>query len=382
MKVENGDIIDLTKFIVSGTVNRVLNEVSTAELEIRNPGKQFTVAGNPTFRPMDPITIFLSRFPDRVIQVFTGYLDTTPYLQLFPGTCTLKASCTLKRLMYTYFDAGLPYTWDFLKSHGWVVDIQSGEVFNPAEFTGGEPTRDNESGEAKEQPRSHITDGSLGELIAATLIEIGRWHPGSVRVESLPQSIIKEVTTLAKDFNQDDEQARAQLEDLLSSFVGEYSGGAGFTASADGAVATSPGEAGWVKVGATVDNTSGQAPTYSDHNGMSFAELMVTPDVAGVPYAPDEALSAVLGIPQGDYGMAMGTAILIRNVGGDKAYKIWKNDNGGGQLGELNYKIDLHCGIATKLGVDCNTYKGEVEVKRIESSQGPGANDPGHNAAP
>src|SRR5574338_1296469 len=85
-------VIDISDFIVSGTVQRVVNEVSTAELIIRNPGKRFTDPGNPTFRPMDGITIFGSRHKSRPVQLFTGYIDQSPYMQLYPGTATLRAS--------------------------------------------------------------------------------------------------------------------------------------------------------------------------------------------------------------------------------------------------------------------------------------------------
>jgi hypothetical protein len=70
----------------------------------------------PLFSPMDPITIYLQRVRGRPVRVFTGFLDRTPYLQLYPGVIQLKASCTLKRLLYTYFDPALPYTQTFLKN--------------------------------------------------------------------------------------------------------------------------------------------------------------------------------------------------------------------------------------------------------------------------
>jgi hypothetical protein len=32
---------------------------------------------------------------------------------------TLTASCTLKRLLYTFFDPALPYMVKFLQDYGW-----------------------------------------------------------------------------------------------------------------------------------------------------------------------------------------------------------------------------------------------------------------------
>src|SRR4051812_27378754 len=106
--------LDISDYVVRGEVHRRINAVSSATLELRNPNQLWTLPGAPMFHPMDPITIFLSRLRGRPIQVFTGYLDTTPYIQLYPGTVTLEASCTLKRVQYTFWDPALPYSIDFM----------------------------------------------------------------------------------------------------------------------------------------------------------------------------------------------------------------------------------------------------------------------------
>jgi hypothetical protein len=71
------------------------------------------------FQPMDPITVYLKRLSGFPVRVFTGFLDQAPYLQLYPGVVSLRASCTLKRLLYTYFDPSLQYTQTFLSTYGW-----------------------------------------------------------------------------------------------------------------------------------------------------------------------------------------------------------------------------------------------------------------------
>lgn len=128
------NVVDLTAYITAGSVNRVINAVSTAQITIRNPRKKWTQPGKPTFRPMDPITIFMTREKGFPVQVFTGYLDRTPYYAMYPGTVTLTASCTLKRLLHTYFDPALPYTFAFLAKHGWVPS-GGGSVINMPEET-------------------------------------------------------------------------------------------------------------------------------------------------------------------------------------------------------------------------------------------------------
>jgi murein DD-endopeptidase MepM/ murein hydrolase activator NlpD/lysophospholipase L1-like esterase len=122
------EIYNLSDLVVSGNVSRKINQVSTAEVTIQNPYRQFTQPGNPTFRPMDRITIWLQRVPSWPIQCFTGYLDEAPYYQMYPGTCVLRASCTLKRLQYTYLDPGVPFTMAFLAKYGWISDGTGGII--------------------------------------------------------------------------------------------------------------------------------------------------------------------------------------------------------------------------------------------------------------
>jgi hypothetical protein len=126
-KPSNPDgLYNLSDLVVSGNVSRKINGVSTAEVTFQNPYRQFTDPGNPAFRPMDRITIWLQRVPGLPVQTFTGYLDEAPYYQMYPGVCTVRASCTLKRLEYTYFDPGVPFTMAFLAKYGWLSDGTGG----------------------------------------------------------------------------------------------------------------------------------------------------------------------------------------------------------------------------------------------------------------
>jgi hypothetical protein len=127
--------LDISDYVVRGNVHRRVNAVSSATLELRNPNQLWTAPGRPLLHPMDPITIFLTRLRGRPVQVFTGYLDTTPYLQLFPGTVTVQASCTLKRLQHTYWDPALRYSLDFMRKNGWIVDQKDGVMQSLAQVT-------------------------------------------------------------------------------------------------------------------------------------------------------------------------------------------------------------------------------------------------------
>ncbi len=211
------NVVDLSAYTTSGTVNRLVGQVSTAEVTIRNPHKKWTRAGNPTFRPMDPITIFMMREKGFPVQVFTGYLDRTPYYAMYPGTVTLMASCTLKRLVHKYFDPALPYTFEFLSNHGWFPN-GSGAVVNLA-------------AEVKDatsiNQQDVIEDSGFGSLLFSTLTEIGGWDKKQIYIEQLPNNIAGKVGNIFRQFADDDKQAKSDYETLLYKLIGVNAQGSG-----------------------------------------------------------------------------------------------------------------------------------------------------------
>src|SRR4051812_26842414 len=197
VKRDDGTVIDLSPFVTECSVQRSINSVSKATVQFRNPSMRFTnfPQGDgigPMFHPMDPISITMTRLRDRPIEVFTGYCDTTPYLQLFPGTCTIQASCTLKRLQYTYWDPGLPFVVSFLEAHGW-QPTPGGAVDSKA---------------TTQTLGKKLTDGSIGGLLYSVLNEIGQWPDGTIFIESLPDSIIPIVENIYKDIKTEASQGQ------------------------------------------------------------------------------------------------------------------------------------------------------------------------------
>lgn len=224
-------VVDLTRYITNCTVNRKVDQVSSATVTFRNPGvwderaerlrKQFTEhpRGNgefgPMFHPMDPIIIAMTRLRGVPIQVFTGYCDTTPYLSLYPGPVSIEASCTLKRLQYTYWDAGLPFTRNFLSSYGWTIDPARGGIVNP-----GAQTEDLER-------IDRFNDGSIANLLFAVLKHVGGWDEDTIYIEQLPQSVGHTVMKLYRDLEPFNEEAQGIFEDMLDRMVGSSSYGSG-----------------------------------------------------------------------------------------------------------------------------------------------------------
>lgn len=176
--------IDASRDLIAGSVTRRINAVSNASVTLQNPHRKYLRK----IKPMDRVVIYLRRIHQPVL-VFSGYVDRAPYDQLFPGAVTITASCTLKRLLYTYWDPGLPFVQKWLSQYGWTYDPQSGSMIDPGnnlynfDFSGG-----------------------LGQLLRAVMKDVGGWDIGdakkgrnSVHVMALPDPFIKRATKLLKN---------------------------------------------------------------------------------------------------------------------------------------------------------------------------------------
>jgi murein DD-endopeptidase MepM/ murein hydrolase activator NlpD len=209
---------NISDLVVSGSVHRKVNQVSTAEVTFQNPNRTFTQPGNPTFRPMDKITIFLQRLPGFPVQSFTGYLDQTPYYQMYPGTCTLRASCTLKRLQYTYFDPGLPFVINFLARYGWLTD-GNGTIQNPKK-PGTKPVDEAQAAQS----------ASMADLMFASLKHIAGWDPDLIFIEQLPTSLTDRIHEIYFALHESADAASEDFKQWLKDYIGAGSVGGGGTA--------------------------------------------------------------------------------------------------------------------------------------------------------
>jgi hypothetical protein len=173
-------VIDVSQDVISGSVHRVLDGVSTATMQLQNPKFKYTrdKHGRPVFRAMDRIVISLQRIY-QPMQIFSGYLDEVPYEQFVPGPVTLNASCTLKRLLYTWFDPGLLFVTKKLEEFGWFYDSVNGALTDPATGFGGMDI-----------------GGGLGELMQMLLVEVGGWTPETIKVEALPKGFLDKTVSI------------------------------------------------------------------------------------------------------------------------------------------------------------------------------------------
>lgn len=246
----------LTDYVVSGSVDRKINQVSTASVVIRNPKLKWTGGqgniGQAVFHPMDRITIFLQRLSTHPIQVFSGYLDDTPWLALYPGTVTLNASCTLKRLLYTQWDPALPFTIEFLSQYGWSSNGQ-GQLQNLSAVSTilgpSDPTTQNNqktSGGTTTGTTPSSTDGGIGSLLFEVLNKIGGWDESDIYIEALPPNLLAPIKKLYKTLLAQTTQSETQLESFYKAVIGSSSYGSAApqaTALASSAINPTPTDA-------------------------------------------------------------------------------------------------------------------------------------------
>ena len=211
---QGGKIYDVSDDIVSGQVTRNVNEPSTAEIILRNryrkwikdPHNQESI-----FLPMDMISIWLQKVAGKPIQVFTGYLDSAPMYQMYPGNCRITATCTLKKLALQWFDPGLEFftSWINNMGNGWIIDPATGEAQNPTLNLSVDPTQ-----------KHPINDGGFAQLLHDFLTHIAGWRQENVLISDLPLSIPKRAAALYQDINKNTEADLARLEEVMRQIMG------------------------------------------------------------------------------------------------------------------------------------------------------------------
>jgi murein DD-endopeptidase MepM/ murein hydrolase activator NlpD len=200
--------VSLTDDVIGGSVTRRLNAVSEMSLTLQNKYGKYTETNQ--IRPMDRIIVRLSRVGTPFL-VFSGYVDEAPYYQLYPGPVTVKASCPLKLLQYTFFDPGLSYLTTYFGNigGGWQYNPQNGSLFIPSGTTG-----------------NFDVYAGVHKIIERTLIDIGSWPDNAIDILDLPVGFLQQ---MAKAMNQElsDEAILEQrvLDDLKQLFGSAGMGG-------------------------------------------------------------------------------------------------------------------------------------------------------------
>ncbi len=212
-KNAQGEILNISPYVVSGEIIRNINQPSTASLVLRNPQKIFTTPANGVaIHPQDPITIYMDRLAGYPVKVFTGYLDQTPYLQLQPSVVQLQATCTLKRLLYSFFDPSLPYMISFFEKYGW-VNTGQGSIIAQSSY----------GANNLKQNGNQLANSSISRLLWGILYDIGDWDDTNIYIEPIPtgaNGIVNRVLSLMQNFNEADPEAIGYLDQFFNSLLG------------------------------------------------------------------------------------------------------------------------------------------------------------------
>lgn len=217
----DGVIFDVSDDVVRGSVTQNLNDVSKANFELRNRYHKWIRDRQNGFRsiflPMDLVTIWMQRIAGRPVQVFTGYLDSVPYYQAYPGNAIFEATCTLKKLAFNWFDPGLKTFMNWFDDNSeWTWDpISGGALISEVDVRGVRESNDTS------QPfkGKTITDSGLGKLIGQFMIDVAGWDPGDVIIDKLDPRIPKKAAELYAQIESGIEVNLKELSELLKQFL-------------------------------------------------------------------------------------------------------------------------------------------------------------------
>ena len=214
-----GNYIDLTPDIISGTISRKVNQTSTATLLLQNTADPYNPS-NPNrvymggqIIPMDRIVIYLKR--DKPVLVFSGYIDLAPYWQPYPRPVQIEASCTLKRLEFTYWDPGLAQIVGILNNIGFQMSpggAAQGYLQADPNLYAGRP-----SGLSNGETDSAVADTGFIALLRFLLEDVGQWNPNSVYIEPLPKSWVENAKNIFQQVIHDEDTLKTTLDSLFTS---------------------------------------------------------------------------------------------------------------------------------------------------------------------
>lgn len=228
---------DVSGDLVNGGVLRPENAVASLQFTLNNKNLRY----NGRFDRMDRVILFLKRI--KTIQVFSGYLDDVPYLQLYPGTVTFRASCTMKRLLHTWWD---PTT------------VQSQSLFTGGGAAG---TAGQVVGDGTTVPGQK----AIGSILRDLLVNVGNWDPNQIHIENFPMKFLH---TVEQWMSANQASTAASVQSFRQLMLGDdHSLGVGASASANPALVLGPTAAGAPSYIATmiqVADAMGLSPKTSD----------------------------------------------------------------------------------------------------------------------
>lgn len=187
---------DVSADVVSGAITRRENAVSSASFRLSNKDMRY----NGKFDRMDKVMIYMKRL--EFVQVFAGYLDSVPHKQLYGGLVDFRASCTLKRLLHTWWDPGLPASQALFNQRG----------INTTESVDGQG----------------FADSGIGAVLRELLMEVGGWTRETIHIQQFPEEFLRFLTQQILEMKGDNSEEVHRFRRML--LGDDTSGGLGAAA--------------------------------------------------------------------------------------------------------------------------------------------------------
>lgn len=264
VEIISGDkVYDVSRDVVRGNVNRLVNTTSHINITLANKDLKY----NNTFKRMDRIQVYLKRV--KWTKVFTGYLDSVPVFQLYPGTVDIRASCTIKRLIHTWWDPNLIPSKNLFDQQ--LADEQVAEITGMDVSVS--PDTDNVS-------MAFTPDAGLGEMLRRILNFVGGWNDNEIFIQDVPTSFIDYLSENLEKYDGSKETEEFKKLFGYNETIGNSAGGGGL------------GEATFTTIG---------------------------PPANGEAYTMDEIVAIVHGAGWRGDDVAIGAAIIMAESTGDPA---------------------------------------------------------------
>ena len=186
-----GKQIDVSKDIVNCSLHRAESSAASFFMTLANKNWKYTPKdGAPVFHRMDPIVVYMGR--TSLIQVFSGYLDTVPWKQAYPGTVSFKATCTIKRLMHTRWNPNLAVSQQLLNQES-AASMQAGD-------------------------RQGGLDSGLGSMLRRLLVMVAGWPTQNIHIQNFPEIFFR---FLAQQLEKEKKENKKAVEAFRRMLLGD-----------------------------------------------------------------------------------------------------------------------------------------------------------------
>ena len=203
-------LVDVTEDLQSGTMVRRSDGVSTFDFQINNPQRVY----DNVFMPNDRIVVTMKRL--KWIRTFTGLLNSVPLFSAWPQPVTIRASCSLKRLQYWFWDPYAPQSINML------LDAEGPS----SQDVEGQPN-------ASVDHKADDLQWGITNMVLTVLDKVVGWAPSKVHIAQIPPRWYDVAVKIARSVSQATDQADVAAQQYLDQL--------GATANIGG---TSPGALG------------------------------------------------------------------------------------------------------------------------------------------